>query len=116
LSVSDEAKKTWEWFLNTVRGRRDIKSRVAVLASPENYKTMSILTKSEAEFVTDAFWLAKNEECYNPLRDYAQEKMETSPSVGGQGREQTIRLMGALSESRILTKLGITTKGEEKEK
>lgn len=106
----------FEKFLNVVRGRKDVRSRVAVLANPDNYKTMSVLTKSEAEFVADAFWLANQEECYEPLRDYAQEKMEVSPSVGGQGREQSIRFVGALSESKLASKLGLTLKGEEKEK
>ena len=115
MSVSEEAKKKFEWFFNLIRGRRDIKSRVAVLANPDNYKTMSILTTGQAEFVQDAFWLAKNESCYQPLKDYAQEMMEVSPSIGGQGREQSIRLMGALSESKFLSKLGIDLRGEAKE-
>ena len=102
--------------MNTVRGKRDIKSRVAVLANPENWKSMSNLTPSQAEFVQDAFWLAKNESCYKPMEDYAQELMEVSPSKGGLGREQSIRLMGALSESKFFSKLGLTVKGEEKEK
>ena len=106
----------FERFINLIRGRKDIKSRVAVLANPDNWKSMSNLTPSQAEFVQDAFWLAKQEDCYKPLEDYAQEQMEVSPSKGGLGREQSIRLMGALSESKLASKLGLTIKGDEKEK
>ena len=106
----------FEKFLNVVRGKKDIKSRVAVLANPDNWKSMSNLTVGQTEFVQDAFWLAKEEECYEPLEHYAQEMMEVSPSKAGLGREQSIRLMGALSESKLASKLGLTLKGEEKEK
>jgi len=113
--IPEAIKEAWEWFINVGRGRRDIKSRVAVLANPENWKSMSNLTPSQAEFVQDACWLAKQEDCYKPMEEYAQEGMEVSPSKGGLGREQTIRLMGALSESKFLSKLGINVKGEDKE-
>ena len=114
--LPEEIKKAFEWFISTVKGRKDVKSRVAVLASPDNVKSMSILTTGQAEFVQDAFWLTKQEPCYQPMQDYAQEMMEVSPSRGGLGREQTIRFVGALSESKIWSKLGLTVKGEEKEK
>jgi len=113
--ISEPIKKAWEWFINVARGRRDIKSRVAVLANPENWKSMSNLTPSQAEFVQDAFWLHKTDSVYEPLKNYAEEMMQVSPSKGGLGREQTIRLMGALSESKFLSKLGINVKGEDKE-
>ena len=113
--ISEEIKQAFEWFISTVKGRKDVKSRVAVLASPDNVKSMSILTTGQAEFVQDAFWLAKQEPCYTPLRDYAEEMMQVSPSKGGLGREQTIRFVGALSESKILSKLGVTIGKEGRE-
>jgi len=112
--IEEKTKNAFEWFINVVRGRKDVKSRIAVLANPDNWKSMSNLTPSQAEFVQDAFWLAKEEDCYKPLEAYAQEQMEVSPSKGGLGREQAIRFVGALSESKILSKLGII-KGEEKQ-
>lgn len=114
--LEDKTKEAFEWFINVVRGRKDVKSRIAVLANPDNWKSMSILSGGQAEFVSDSHWLFKNEECYEPMKDYAQEMLEVSPSVGGQGREQAIRFVGALSESKFLSKLGINVKGEDKEK
>jgi len=112
--LTEEIKSGFEWFINVVRGRKDVKSRVAVLANPDNWKSMSNLTMGQAEFVQDAFWLAKMEDCYEPMEEYAQEMMEVSPSKGGLGREQSIRLMGALSESKFFSKLGLNIRGEEK--
>lgn len=113
--LTENVKTAFEWFINVVRGRKDVKGRVAVLANPDNWKSMSILSGSQAEFVQDAHWLAKNAKCYRPMQEYAQEMLEVSPSIGGQGREQAIRFVGALSESKFLTKLGVNVRGEDKE-
>lgn len=107
----------FEWFYNLLKGRKDVKTRVAVLATPDNWKSMSSLTHGQAEFVADAHFLNSVEEwggIFEGLQKLAEEIMEVSPSVGGLGREQTIRFMGALSESKFLSKLGITMTGEEK--
>ncbi len=110
----DKQFNRFEKFLNLVRGRKDVKSQAEVLANPENKKSMSILSPSQVEFCQDSYWLAKDEECFEPMRDYADEMMEFSPSKMGQGREQTIRFVGALSESKLLKQLGVHIKGEEK--
>ena len=106
----------FERFINIVRGRKDAKSQVQVLSNPENFKTMSVLTGSQAEFVQDAFWLYKVEpKVYEDLKDYAQEMMEVSPSRGGgRGRDQVIAYVGALSEKQALHKLGVLVGGKDK--
>jgi len=114
--ISKEAMEKLERFINLVRGRKDVKGRVAVLANPEKLESMSILTRGQAEFVQDAEWLAEEEKCYKPMENYANKMMLVSPSVGGEGREQAIRFVGALSETKLLSKLGINVRGEEKEK
>jgi len=107
----------FEWFYNLLKGRKDVKTRVAVLATPDNWKSMSNLTHGQAEFVADAHFLNSVDEwggLFEGLQHLAEQIMEVSPSVAGLGREQTIRFMGALSESKILSKLGVTVSGEEK--
>jgi len=112
----EKAMQKFERFINLVRGRKDVKGRVAVLANPEKLESMSILTRWQAEFVQDAEWLAEEQDCYEPMAKYANKMMLVSPSVGGEGREQAIRFVGALSETKLLGKLGINVRGEEKEK
>jgi len=113
----DENMKKFEWFYNLLKGRKDVKTRVAVLATPDNWKSMSSLSHGQAEFVADAYFVNEVEEwgeIFSGLKILAEEIMEVSPSIGGLGREQTIRFMGALSESKFLSKLGLTVSGEEK--
>jgi len=101
-----------------LRVAKGVKQRVAVLANPENLKTMSILRPSEAEFVAEAYFLSGVKEwggIFKGLESLAHEKLQSNISVGGQGREQSIRFVGALSESKIWRKLGINLRGEEKE-
>ena len=107
-------------LIEAVTGKKDVKSRISVLANPENPKSMSILTSNQCEFVATAFFASSNEtwgEMFKPLEKYASEVMAVSPSKKGEGREQAIRFIGALNESKILGKLGYTVqKGEVKEK
>lgn len=105
-------------FYDRIKGRKDVKSRVSVLLNPENLKTSSILSRGQAEFLAVAHWASGVEEwggIFNGMRDYAKELSECSISVKGEGREQAIRFMGALSEGKILSKLGIGISGEPKE-
>lgn len=115
--MTDKNMEKFIKFIDRLKGRKDVKSRVAVLASPDNWKSMSVLTHGQVEFVADAFYLSGVDAwggLFDGLRELADEIMETSPSVGGIGREQSIRLVGALSESKILSKMGITMSGEPK--
>lgn len=113
----EEKLKKFKEFVDTVKGHKDVKTRVEVLANPENLDTMSILTKSQAKFLANANWLASRPEwggMFLGLKQYAQSLREPSISINGEGREQTIRFMGAISESKFLSKLGINVKGEDK--
>ena len=58
----DENMEKFEWFYNLLKGRKDVKTRVAVLATPDNWKSMSSLTHGQAEFVADAHFLNSVEE------------------------------------------------------
>ncbi len=105
-------------FYDRIKGRREVKDRVAVLANPDNPKSMSILSRGQCEFVSTAFFANKPEEWGNTfegLQALAGEVMEVSPSEKGEGREQSIRFMGALSESAFIRKMGFTLAGEGKE-
>lgn len=108
-----EIFKTW---IEALTGKKDIKSKVDVLASPDNKKSMSVLTRQQANFVSLSYFLVKPEEwggLFDGLNLLADEIMEVSPSVQGIGREQVIRFVGAISESKMLKSLGLTVqKGE----
>lgn len=114
-----EAMRKFIHFYEVVKGKRDVKSRVQVMADPDNLKTMTILSHSQAEFVSIAYWVSEIKEygdMWSGLKDYATLLMETNCSVGRKRAEQVIQFMGALSESKLLSKLGISLKGEGKEK
>lgn len=112
--IISEPMRKFIHFYETIKGKRDVKSRASVMSNPDNLKTMSILTRTEAEFVSESCWLGDTWGFFEPLKEYAHEKLETNISIAGKGREQIIQFMGALSESKLLSKLGITMKGEEK--
>jgi len=113
----DQMEKFFE-FVDRLRGRRDVKTRVQVIANPDNPKSMSVLSHGQAEFVADSYFLSGVKEwggLFDGFKDLAVEIMEVSPSIRGLGREQTIRFVGALSATKILSKLGVSVGGEEKE-
>ena len=101
-------------FIGMVRGKVDIKSRLMLLANPENIKTSTILTPGQVQFVAIAHYDAKEFSIFEPLKDFAVEFAETNISKQGIGREQQIRFVGALQESKMLQKLGIVAeKGKD---
>jgi len=105
-------------FIDHMKGRKDVKSRVAVLADPDKPETMSILSPSECRFVTESLWASERPQwhgIFNGLGALAIKKLYVNISKRGEGREQSIRFMGALSESKLLSKLGFNVKGEGKE-
>jgi len=106
-------------LVESYSGKKDVKSRVAVLANPDNPKSMSILSRNQAESVAIAYFVSGNAtwgEMFNPLKEHSNELMAVSPSIAGEGREQSIRFVGALSETKLLSKLGMTMEKETKEK
>lgn len=105
-------------LVDTVKGHKDVKTRVDVLADPENLDTMSRLTKAQAHFLGVSNWISDREHwgiMFKGLQEYAQSCRAPSISINGGGREDTIRFMGAISESKFLSKLGINLKeGQDK--
>ena len=101
-------------FINTVRGKKDPKSRADVLANPDNLATMSILTQSQVEFCAVADWASHHNrgwgDMWKGLKDYAEALKAHSISKGGRGREQVIQYEASLSESKFLKQLGFTVK------
>ena len=107
-------------LIQAFTGRKPIGQKVAILANPENPKSMSILTRGQAKFVALAYYLVKPEEWgghFDGIKEYADEIMATSPSIEGKGREQVIAFVGALGGGALLKKMGITMReGEVKGK
>lgn len=112
----DEALEFFKKFIEAVTGKKDIKSRLEVLSSPENLKTMSILRRSEADFVIESYWASGVPEwggLFDGLKKLADEKLETCISIDGKGRDQTISLAGAFTESKFAKMLGLQVGGTE---
>jgi len=108
-------------LFEALTGRKDIKSRVDVLANPQNPKSMSILSPQKVEFCTIAFFMNGVKEwggIFEGLEKFATEIMAFSPSNAGKGREQVISFVGALQEGKMFKGLNLTTavsKSEEGE-
>lgn len=105
--------------LQALRGKKPLRSKVAILANPDDPQSMSILTRGEARFVSMAYYANSVEEwggIFKGLQDRADAIMRVSPSITGVGREQVIRLVGALTESKLFKELGISTKASDEKK
>lgn len=99
-----------------LKGKKPITSKVAILSNPENPKSMSIVTRGQAKFVQMAYYVNSVDEWgghFEGLLDLAKEILAVSPSVDGVGREQVIRLIGAMSESKLLERMGFTAKPQQ---
>ena len=111
----DEVKRYAEALkvlIQAFTGRKPIGQKVAILANPENPKSMSILTRGQAKYVSLAYYLSGHEEwggLWDCLRERAVEMMATSPSIEGMGREQVIAFVGALGGEKLLKELGFKT-------
>lgn len=103
-------------FIDVARGHKDVKTRVEVLANPDNLNTMSVLTKNQARMIANCQYLEGRSwgTMFEGLKEFAESIREPAISISGEGREQAIRFMGALNESKLLSKLGINTQGESK--
>jgi len=105
----------FERFLNIVRGKVDVKSRLMLLLNPDNLKTSTRLTRSEADFIALSFFVADEFPEFKPLASYASEFMAAAISIGGLGREEAIRFTSAISESKLFKSV-ILGKTEETQK
>ena len=113
-----EALKILGEAFQALMGRKPIGQKVAILANPDNPKSMSILSRGQARFVSIAYYLASHEEwggLFDCLKVRADEMMATSPSVNGMGRQQVIEFVGALGGQDILKKMAIFKETKEGE-
>ena len=102
--------------LQALRGKKPLRSKVAILANPDDPQSMSILTKGEARFVSMAYYANSVDEwggIFQGLQDRANAIMRVSPSISGEGREQVIRFVGALTESKLFKELNIAAQKQE---
>lgn len=109
-------KELGEGF-QALMGKKPLRSKVAILANPDDPQSMSILTKGEARFVAMAYYANGVEDwggIFQGLQDRADAIMRVSPSISGEGREQVIRFVGALTESKLFKELAITAQKQEK--
>jgi hypothetical protein len=99
-------RQIWDMY----KGKVEIGNRLRPLLNPENLQTMTRLTDSEVDFVSDAHWLANQWKVFEPLRDLAHEICETNISEAGKGRQEAINFIGALTEGKLLK--GLTLSAE----
>jgi hypothetical protein len=103
-------------LLDTLRGKKDVKTRLAVLTNPENLDTMSVLSKEQAHFLGETNWLVNQSwgKMFMPMNELAQSWREPNISINGRGREDSIEFMRAINEAKVLSKLE-GKKGESKD-
>lgn len=111
-----ENLKRFEDFLNVVRGKIDIKSRLKLLQDPDNIRTSTRLTAGQIDAASTSFFVAKHFSQFTPLKEFFEEFCHFAISKNGLGREESIRYMSALSESKLLKSLGIFKTEQAKEK
>lgn len=106
----------FERFLNIVRGKVDAKYRLRLLLEPDNVRTTTRLTRGERDFVTLSDFVADKfpEEGFGGLKDFATILCYTNISLEGLGRAEAIQYEGAISESKLLSKLNIFKTEEAK--
>jgi hypothetical protein len=105
----EDKMQRFKTFLDIVKGKVEIGSRLKPLLNPENLQTTTRLANEEVDFVSDAHWLANQWKVFEPLRDLAHEISETKISEGGKGRQEAISFMGALTEGKLLKGLMLGT-------
>lgn len=109
-----ENLKRFEDFLNVVRGKVDVKSRLMLLLNPDNIKTSTRLSRTEVDFVALSHFVAQEFPEFEGLREFANQFCECAISKEGLGREEAIRFTSAISESKLLKSLGIFKSDETK--
>lgn len=107
---AEEPLNKFERFLNIIRGKSDVKSRIRLLLDPDKVETSTYLTKAEVDFVSTALFVAEEFPMFEPLGDYAIQYSLVKISEQGHGVESVIRFTSAINESKLLSKfnLGVT--------
>lgn len=103
-------------FFDVLRGKLDIKQRLAILLNPDNPQTTGRITPMQVEYVRDFYLLEKiYPHEFGYMKQDAIELLLSSISKHGLGREEAIRYEGAIGETKLLQKLGFVTERKEKE-
>jgi hypothetical protein len=96
-------------FLDTIRGVKDVKTRLSPLMEPEgtSIETSARLTPLESQAVAEIHTSASFFDFFSPLKVFAEHRCLTSISIDGKGREEAIGLMGAYGGAEMLKSLGV---------
>lgn len=105
--------KEFELYFSLLEGRTDIKSRLMLLLNPDIPMTTSFLSKGQAHFVGLAHFMAEKFPIFKGLRDYADKVCLSTLGTEGKGIDASVRLTGAVVESKILQRLGIGIQEKE---
>lgn len=103
------AMKRINAILGMVRGDKDWKTKLSPLLEPEgiSVETTARLTAQEAHAHGEMLALAEMYPFFEAFRPIVKHKNLSSISVGGMGRDDAIRLMGAMSGNEALRNLGL---------
>lgn len=99
--------KEFELYYSLLEGRTDIKSRLMLLLNPDKPMTTAFLSKGQAHFVAIAHFMAKKWKEFKGLEDFADLICLSTLGVEGKGIDASVRLTGAVVESKLLQRLGI---------
>jgi hypothetical protein len=109
--------KEFELYFSTLEGKTDIKSRLMLLLNPDMPITTAFLSKGQAHFVAIAHFMAQKWKEFQGLEDFANQVCLSTLGVEGKGIDASVRLTGAVVESKLLQRLGIgVSQKEESEK
>jgi hypothetical protein len=112
----DDEMGKFERFLNIIRGKSDVKSRIRLLLDPDKVETSTYLTKAEVDFVSTAMFVSDQFPMFEPLEEYAMGYCLTKISEQGHGVESVIRFTSAINESKLLSKFSLgLTRGEQQQ-
>lgn len=98
-------------FLDIVKQKTDIKSRVALLLNPDKPQSSTRLTASQVDFVALSYFSAKKFDIFEPLKEFAEEFCLSAISLKGLGREEAIQLVSALNDQKLLSRMGFIPQG-----
>ncbi len=113
-SLSEEQFQRFDRSWRLLKGRTDIKSKLMLLLNPDKPQTTTFLNRHQAHYTALSFFMKDRWEEFKPMEDYALQLCLSALGVEGKGIDSSVRLTGALSESKVFERLGITMKREEK--
>jgi len=117
--LTDEQERDiaeFERYWDLLEGKVDIKNRLMILLNPDKPQTTAFLTNAQSHFVGLAHFMAQKFPVFKGLKDYADQVCLSSLGVEGKGIDASVRLSGAIVESKLLERLGIGISQKEKGK